>query len=61
MTLTTHVAWHAMNAHGALSYKVRHARRGFGWQAWPGGDLPDEIPPASAGEGLIATSADGNG
>ena len=43
MTLTTHVAWHAMNAHGALSYRLRHARRGFDWQQWPAGDLPDDI------------------
>ena len=51
MTLTTHAAWHAMNAHGALAYKARHARRGFPWQASAGGDLPDEIAaPAPAGE-----------
>jgi hypothetical protein len=56
MTLTTHVAWHAMNAQGALSYKVRHARKRFGWQAWPAGDLPDDILPASAGDAPAATS-----
>ena len=43
-TLTTHAAWHAMNAHGALSYKLRHARRAFPWQAWPATDLPDQLP-----------------
>ena len=58
MTLTTHVAWHAMNTHGALSYRVRHARRGFDWQDWPAGDLPDDILPASAGEAPAATTTD---
>jgi predicted amidohydrolase len=57
MTLTTHAAWHAMNAHGALTYKVRHARRGFPWQHWPAGDLPDEIPPSSAAQAPAATSS----
>jgi len=56
MTLTTHVAWHAMNTHGALAYKLRHARRGFAWQDWPAGDLPDEILPSSAGDAPSATS-----
>ncbi len=51
MSLTTHVAWHAMNAHGALAYRTRHAAGRFPWQAWPAGDLPDAIaaPGASAG------------
>ena len=43
MTLTTHAAWHGMNAHGALAYRARHARRGFSWQSLPDSDLPDEI------------------
>jgi len=47
-TLTTHAAWHAMNAHGALSYKLRHARHAFPWQAWPATDLPDETPSTAA-------------
>jgi len=46
MTLTTKLAWHSMNTHGALSYRARHARGGFPWQAWPACDLPDEIPPS---------------
>lgn len=46
MTLTTHIAWHAMNTHGALSYRARHARRGFPWQSLPPTDLPDELPPS---------------
>jgi predicted amidohydrolase len=44
MSMLTLAAWHGMNAHGALSYRLRHAGRGFPWQRWPGGDLPDEIP-----------------
>jgi predicted amidohydrolase len=56
MTLTTHVAWHTMNTHGALSYKLRHARGGFEWQSWPSGDLPDDIAPMSAGDAPAATS-----
>lgn len=56
MTLTTHVAWHAMNAHGALAYRVRHARGGFGWQEWPAADLADEIPPSGAADAPSAGS-----
>ncbi|HMD56945.1 MAG TPA: carbon-nitrogen hydrolase family protein [Solirubrobacteraceae bacterium] len=56
-TITTHAAWHAMNAHGALSYKLRHARRSFPWQAWPAADLPDEMPTVQAGDrGATSTS-----
>ncbi len=58
MTLTTHVAWHAMNTHGALSYKLRHARKGFSWQHWPAGDLPDSFVPASPGDAPAATTTD---
>ena len=46
-----------MNAHGALSYRLRHARNGFDWQDWPAGDLPDDFRPASAGEAPAATSS----
>jgi hypothetical protein len=56
-TLTTHAAWHAMNAHGALAYRLRHARGAFPWQSWPSGDLPDEIPPSSPADAAAATSA----
>jgi predicted amidohydrolase len=56
MTLTTHAAWHAMNAHGALSYHLRHARGGFDWQHWPAGDLPDETPSSGAAQAPAATS-----
>jgi hypothetical protein len=47
-----------MNAHGAISYRLRHARNGFEWQQWPAADLPDEFTPASAGEAPAATSSD---
>jgi predicted amidohydrolase len=56
MSLVTHAAWHGMNTHGALKYKVRHARKGFPWQEWPAGDLPDEIPAGDAAAGATATS-----
>ncbi|HMD52788.1 MAG TPA: carbon-nitrogen hydrolase family protein [Solirubrobacteraceae bacterium] len=56
-TLTTHVAWHAMNAEGAASYRLRHARGGFPWQAWPVADLPDEIPPSSPADAAAASNA----
>jgi hypothetical protein len=56
MSLTTHVAWHGMNAHGALSYRVRHARKGFPWQRWPAADLPDELPASAPADTGHATS-----
>lgn len=56
MTLTTHAAWHGMNAHGALHYRLRHARRGFPWQDWPAGDLPDAIPASAPNDTPVATS-----
>ena len=59
MTVTTQLAWHSMNAHGALSYKLRHARRGFAWQQWPAGDLPDEVPAGSEADAPAARSFEG--
>ena len=47
-SLLTHAAWHGMNAHGSLKYRLRHARRGFEWQHGPAGDLPDEVRPRGA-------------
>ena len=44
MSVMTNIAWHGMNAHGAMSYRLRHARGEFGWQSAAGGDLPDEVP-----------------
>lgn len=56
MSLTTHLAWHGMNAHGAVKYRVRHALKRFPWQQWPAGDLPDEIPASSPAETAAATT-----
>ena len=56
-TMVTHAAWYGMNAHGALKYKLRHARKGFEWQRWPAGDLPDEIGPRSAADTPHATTS----
>jgi len=56
MSITTHLAWHGMNAHGAAAYKIRHARGRFPWQQWPAGDLPDEIQASSPAEAPAATS-----
>ena len=56
MTVTSQLAWYSMNAHGALSYKLRHARRGFAWQQWPAGDLPDEVPAGSEADAPAARS-----
>jgi hypothetical protein len=56
MTATTHVAWHAMNTHGALGYRARRARNGFPWQRWPAADLPDELPPSDPAKVPLATS-----
>ena len=55
-TMVTHAAWHGMNTHGALKYKLRHARKGFEWQHVPAGDLPDEIGPRSPADAPHATS-----
>ena len=56
MTLSTHLAWHSMNSHGAISYRFNHARGRFPWQEVPAGDLPDEIGPSDAAEAPSATS-----
>ena len=56
-TLTTNAAWYAMNAHGSVSYKLRHARNAFPWQAWPAGDLPDEVAASNPADAAAATSA----
>jgi hypothetical protein len=34
----------ATNTHGALAYKLRHARRGLPWQRWEAIDLPEAAP-----------------
>jgi predicted amidohydrolase len=55
-SLTTHAAWHGMNLHGRVSYRVLHARRRFPWQAWPAADLPDELPASDPACAPAATS-----
>jgi predicted amidohydrolase len=57
LTAMSKVAWHSMNAHGAISYRVRHARRGFPWQRLPAADLPDAIPASAEGEAPAALSS----
>ncbi len=48
MTMSTHVAaWHVMNNHGRLDYKLRKLRGKHEWQQFPAGDLPDELPPVA--------------
>jgi predicted amidohydrolase len=46
LTPASLLGWHSMNAHGALAYRVNHARGRFPWQSLPDLDLPDEIGPA---------------
>ncbi len=41
------LAWHSLNLHGRIGYRVTHARGRFPWQALPAADLPDEIPPGA--------------
>lgn len=45
MTASVWAAWYGLNAHGALTYRALKALRRHPWQTWPGGDLPDEVPP----------------
>lgn len=48
MTASTNVAaWHIMNNVGRVEYRIRKLRGKHEWQAFPGGDLPDEIGPTS--------------
>ncbi|WP_320669995.1 carbon-nitrogen hydrolase family protein [Patulibacter defluvii] len=54
--VTKGIAWHGMNAHGRVTYRLRHARRGFGWQSLPAGDLPDEIAAADPATGPVAAT-----
>lgn len=56
VTPSTHAAWHGMNALGRLDYRLRKARGGHAWQAFPGGDLPDHLPAVQAEEHHFATS-----
>ena len=56
MSFVTHAAWHALNAHGSLRYKLRHASGNFPWQNLPDTDLPDEILAAPPTRAPVATA-----
>jgi predicted amidohydrolase len=43
MPASIHAAWHPLNIHGAVNYRLRHARGGHRWQGVPAADLPDRI------------------
>lgn len=45
MTASTEAAWYGMNAQGRFAYRLKRRRGRHRWQDWPGGDLPDELPP----------------
>lgn len=47
MTASTEAAWYGMNALGRVDYRLRKLRRRHAWQEFPGGDLPDELPPVA--------------
>ena len=56
VTPSTYAAWYGMNAHGRLSYRWRKLRGRHEWQSWPGGDLPDELPPVADEQQHLAVS-----
>jgi predicted amidohydrolase len=56
MTASIWAAWYTLNAHGALKYRALRALGRHPWQAYPGGDLPDEIPPSDPAQAPAATS-----
>lgn len=57
MTASMRVAFHAMNLHGAVKYRGMKALKLHPWQQWPGGDLPDELPPSEPAGQTMATTA----
>ncbi len=44
---TVTAAWHVMNNVGRVDYRLRKLLRKHDWQSFPGGDLPDELPPVA--------------
>ena len=56
MSFVTHAAWHALNVHGSVRYRLRHAGGNFPWQNLPDTDLPDEIPAAAPARAPVATA-----
>lgn len=62
LSRTSVFAFHSMNAQGSLSYRLRHRRGGFPWQALPALDLPDDVPagpPPAAGAGFSQAAGGG--
>lgn len=57
LSVATRAAWRATNTHGALKYRAMHALGRHPWQSWPGGDVPDELDPATHGQHRPATTA----
>ena len=49
-SVMTHIAWHALNAHGRVWYRRLHARGEFPWQASAGTDLPGTVTAAEAAD-----------
>jgi predicted amidohydrolase len=56
LSVSTRAAWTAMNTHGSVKYRAIRALRRHPWQAWPGGDLPDELGPTDQAEEYHATT-----
>lgn len=56
LTPMSRMAWHTLNAHGALRYRIRHARGGFPWQHGPARDLPDEVRADEAASASVPRS-----
>jgi predicted amidohydrolase len=58
MSISTHIAaWHVMNNHGRLDYRLKKLRGKHAWQAEPGGDLPDELDAVEDDEQHFATTS----
>lgn len=56
MSVSTRAAWTALNTHGAVKYRAMRVLRRHPWQAWPGGDVPDEIGPGDLTDEPAATT-----
>jgi predicted amidohydrolase len=57
LSVLTRAAWTGLNTHGKVRYRGMKLLRRHPWQAWPGGDLPDETGPSDPAEQPSATSA----
>jgi predicted amidohydrolase len=56
LSVVTRAAWTAMNTHGKVRYQGMKLLRKHPWQAWPGGDMPDEMGPSEPAEQPSATT-----